>query len=208
MNLSTAQEFYSLNKNISSLVINLTRPKQVEKEKKLLAQQIDTSKYEIMTWSEVAPELDGLIKSEENNSIIFVAILYLIIGFGIFGTVLMLTNERKREFGVMVAVGMGKKKLALLTWIEILFMGMIGIVAGLTISLPVVHHFYIHPYVLEVKSFVEITKNYGFEPLLPLAWEADYIISQCLVVILFFMVSSLYPIVKILRLEVIQALRK
>ena len=36
---------------------------------------------------------------------VMVAILYLVIAFGIFGTVLMMTVERKREFGVLVAIG-------------------------------------------------------------------------------------------------------
>ena len=43
----------------------------------------------------------------ERNYIVYF-ILYMIIAFGIFGTVLMMTKEREYEFGILVAIGKSK----------------------------------------------------------------------------------------------------
>ena len=50
--------------------------------------------------------------ADSKSGMIMIIILYLVIAFGIFGTVLMMTAERRREFGVLVAIGMQKSKLA------------------------------------------------------------------------------------------------
>ena len=44
------------------------------------------------------------IESDNFFGLIIIAILYLVIGFGIFGTVLMMVMERRREFSVMLAL--------------------------------------------------------------------------------------------------------
>ena len=38
-------------------------------------------------------------------------ILYVIVVFGMFGTVLMMTEERKYEFGVLISIGMSRIRL-------------------------------------------------------------------------------------------------
>ena len=65
-----------------------------------------------MSWQQMSPELNQFIRGEEAENVIFQVILYLLIGFGIFGTILMMTLEREREFGIMVAVGMRKWRLS------------------------------------------------------------------------------------------------
>ena len=42
--------------------------------------------------------------ADNKSGMIMIGILYLVIAFGVFGTVLMLTAERRREFGVLVAI--------------------------------------------------------------------------------------------------------
>lgn len=207
MSLPATQLFFNAENKVTSLVINLKNPKQINSVKRGLLSNIDTSTLEIMTWSQVAPELDRLIKSEQQNTYIFVGLLYLIIAFGIFGTVLMMTAERKREFGVVIAIGMQKSKLVRLMSIEVLLMGLIGIISGLIISLPIVYYFSVNPYRLG-GQYGEFIKSYGFEPLLPLLWDAGYMINQCMVILLFTGLSAIYPTYKILSLEIIRALRK
>ena len=71
--------------------------------------------------------------------------LYLIIGFGVLGTLIMMTTERRKEFGVMIAIGMQKKKLGLIVSIEMLMMGVVGAIAGVIGSLPVIAYLVKNP---------------------------------------------------------------
>ncbi|MEZ4687418.1 MAG: FtsX-like permease family protein [Bacteroidia bacterium] len=57
------------------------------------------------------PDLVQLIEGDRSGGIIFMYVLYLIISFVIFGTVLMMMEERKFEFGVINAIGMSRRNL-------------------------------------------------------------------------------------------------
>ena len=58
------------------------------------------------------------IDSDRASGIIIKGVLYMIIAFGIFGTVMMMTAERRKEFGVLIAIGMQKYKLSYVLVLE------------------------------------------------------------------------------------------
>jgi len=66
----------------------------------------------IKTWQELNALLVNQMEADNKSGMIMIAILYLVIAFGVFGTVLMMMAERKREFGMLVSIGMQKHKLA------------------------------------------------------------------------------------------------
>ena len=68
--------------------------------------------YEVMTWKQMIPELDQLFQAKMAQNVIMSGVLYLVIAFGIFGTILMMLNERLHEFGILIAIGMKKSLLA------------------------------------------------------------------------------------------------
>ena len=72
-------------------------------------------------------------------------ILYMVISFGIFGTVLMMLAERKHEFGVLIAVGMKRSKLALVLLIEIITIALLGAFIGIFGAYPVIGYFFLNP---------------------------------------------------------------
>ena len=58
----------------------------------------------IMTWKETLPEIEQTITADSAGGLIMAFILYVIVVFGMFGTVLMMTEERKYEFGVLISI--------------------------------------------------------------------------------------------------------
>lgn len=76
---------------------------------------------------------------------LFLAILYVIIFFGIYGTVQMMISERMKEFGVMVAIGMKAETCGIVT-MEMMFLGMIGAVSGMLSTVPVLIIGHYHPF--------------------------------------------------------------
>jgi ABC-type lipoprotein release transport system permease subunit len=66
------------------------------------------SPLRVIGWRDMNELLINQIEADSGSGMIMIAILYMVIAFGIFGTELMMTAERKREFGVLVAIGMQK----------------------------------------------------------------------------------------------------
>ena len=135
-----------------------------------------------------------------------IGLLYIVIAFGVFGTVLMMIAERKREMGVMIAVGMKKFKLSTIITFEMLFIGFLGMLGGIIASIPIILLGHLNPIRLKGEA-AEMMATYGMEPIMPMAWFDMYILNQVLVVSIILLVVMIYPIISIMRIKVIDALR-
>jgi ABC-type antimicrobial peptide transport system permease subunit len=130
----------------------------------------------------------------------------MIVGFGVFGTVQMMTAERRKEFGVMVAVGMQKFRLGGVLIMEMILIGLLGALIGLIIALPIVYGLYVHPITL-TGEMAETMHTFGIEPIMPTAWEAGYFFSQAGIVLLIVSLAVFFPILSVTKLKVSKALR-
>ena len=130
LNLKSMQEFTSLDNKITSLSIRINDDKYQHIVINSLKEQLPKNQHEIMSWQQLSPDLSQSIEADNASGIIMLAVLYIIVAFGIFGTLLMMITERIREFGVMMAVGMRKSKIAFLVFCEIMIIGFIGLFSG------------------------------------------------------------------------------
>jgi len=130
----------------------------------------------------------------------------VIIAFGIFSTVLMMTAERRREFGVMIAIGMKKLKLTTVVMIEMVFIGLLGTLSGMVMSIPFVLLGYYNPIRLS-GEMAQSMESFGMEPIMPMAMIDTYYLNQALVILVIILLTIIYPVVNIHRLKEIDALR-
>ncbi len=160
----------------------------------------------LRTWQEMFPAILQQIESDRATALIMKLILYLVIGFGILGTVVMMMAERRQEFSVMVAVGMYRSKLALMLLIEILWLGIMGVVAGFIGTLPVIGWFANHPVPISGQAG-EWMKNIGFEPYMFFAWDVGVFLEQMLVVFILTLLISFYPFVRAFKVSSVVGLK-
>ncbi len=206
MSLSTAQDFLSANDLMTHLVIN---KKEYSEEADIVAaiSQDLNEDYEIMAWQEMMPEIKTIIQADSAGGLIMIFILYMIITFGIFGTVLMMTQERKYEFGVVVSIGMKKVKLMISMVYETVFLTSLGVLLGIALSRPIVLHFYNNP--LEFPSDqVEMMENQGFEAVVPFMSSYDIPITHGLIIFFISLAVCIYPILTIYKLNPIKAMKR
>ena len=206
MSLPKAQDFLSANNLMTHLVIN---KKQYSEEADIVAtikKQLNQD-YEIMSWQEMMPEIETIIQADSAGGLIMIFILYMIITFGIFGTVLMMTQERKYEFGVVISIGMKKTKLMVAMVYETIFLSAIGILLGIVLSRPIVLYFYNNP--LEFPSDqVEMMENQGFEAVIPFMSSYDIPITHGLIIFFISLIICFYPILTIYKLNPIKAMKR
>jgi len=206
MNLASAQEFYGAENMLSSLIINLHNSDELKQTFKRISETIDMEQYELMDWEELNPELVQQIASDQAGGYIMLGVLYMIVGFGVLGTLIMMTTERRREFGVMVAVGMQKTKLGFVLAIEMVLLGIIGILTGIAGSLPLISYLVRNP-IVYTGEIAELFESYGMEAIMPAALEPGYFMGQSIVVLIIFILSIIYPIYTVVRLNEIKAIR-
>ncbi|MFP4526174.1 MAG: ABC transporter permease [Bacteroidales bacterium] len=204
--LHTAQQMYLANDRLTTVSVNIHDSDELQYMVDELNRLLPSEKYEVQSWKELMPELVQQIESDNASGWILLAILYIIIAFGVFGTVMMMVVERKKEFGIMVAVGMKRIKLAVIVAMEMVMIGMLGLLSGIAGSIPIILYFYHNPIRLS-GELAETIEVYGIEAILPLAWQADYFVNQFLIVALIVVVAVIYPVYSITKLKPVEAMR-
>jgi ABC-type lipoprotein release transport system permease subunit len=109
-----------------------------------LALSLGRPDADVRPWNETMPQVDGLIKVNAVLSGLVELILGLMIAMGVLNTSLMSVLERRREFGVMLALGLSPWDLIRLVLAESLWTGLLGLVAGAVVSAPWIHYLYTH----------------------------------------------------------------
>lgn len=167
----------------------------------------DYKAFQAYTWEELQPELVQTIEFDQAGTLMFLLILYVIIGFGIFGTVLTMTLEREKEFGVLISVGMQRRKLAQVIFTETLIMNFLGVLFGLILSIPVLLYFYYNPIPLG-EGMEDMMAEYGMEAVLRFSLDPQFFYQQAIIVFCISMAIVAYPVIRVFRLDVLKAARK
>lgn len=204
--LKPTQELFSADSLITSYVLIPNRTEDLDILKKKFAATLGPD-FEVHTWKELLPGLDEHIRMCTADGYIFIAVLYILVSFGIFGTLLMMMAERGKEFGMLVTIGMSRWQLGLVVLIESIFITLMGSISGAAFGIPLTYYFKFHPIQLSGK-FGEAYALLGFEPNLASSTNSEIIVTQAAVILAIAMTLSFYPLIKILRLKPEQALKK
>lgn len=203
--LETAQYFLAADNRLTALSIILDDTDQIESTTEAL-QASFPDQFEVMGWREMMPELVQTIQADRGSGLIMIAILYIVVGFGILGTVLMMITERTYEFGVMISVGTPRFVIALMLAIEILLMAFVGSGIGILVSIPIAWYFNINPIQFS-GDIAEVYQSYGMEAVMQFSTEPSVFYSQAVTVFIITLIFSVIPLIKASRLNPVEAMR-
>jgi ABC-type lipoprotein release transport system permease subunit len=204
--LLAAQYYLNAENRLTSISLGIDNPENgntiVNDLKTTIGQ-----KYEVMAWQEMMPEIANHIRADGFSFYVFSGILYLIIGFGLFGTLLMMTVERTHEFGMLIAIGMKKSRLKIILLGETLMITLLGVVLGMLLSLPSVFYLQEKP----IRFSGEIAKAYeqfGFEAIFPAEFNLAIFFNQSLIILCMALLIGLYPLWFVNSLNPVNAMKK
>jgi ABC-type lipoprotein release transport system permease subunit len=205
--IEAARWFYAAPGMATSAIINIRNreDKVLFKTQERLNEAVG-EELKVRNWRELNALLLNQMEADNKSGAIMLGILYLVIAFGVFGTVLMMLAERRREFGMLVSIGMQKHRLAKVVSLEMLMIGLLGVLAGVAASLPLV--FYGNDRPLRFRGeMAKMYEDYGFEAVMPMLQPDSYYLWQVVIVLLIIAVAVAFSVRKILKLNIINALR-
>ena len=173
----------------------------------LLAEKLSLRlpEQEVMSWRQLSPELAMYTDFSTLISYIYVIIILFALAFGIINTMMMSVLERIKELGMLMAIGMNKKRVFSLIMTESVFLTLTGAVAGMLFSGIMVA-------VLSRTGINFSMWSEGFEALGYAAIVYPFVTWQnyagvTIMVIITGMIASIWPARKALRLNAVEALR-
>lgn len=205
--VNTCQELYGAPGMLTSLAISIkdNSDKKIAGMIQSIGKEIP-SPLRLIDWREMNALLINQMESDNMSGGIMVGILYLVIAFGIFGTVLMMTVERKREFGVLVAIGMQKSKLAAIVSYEMFYIGLLGILSGIAVAFPAIIIGQYNP-IRFSGEYAKVYESYGMEPVMPFMPVDYYFLWQSVIVAIIVGLAVIYPVRKIYKMKLVSSLK-
>ncbi|OQX80495.1 MAG: hypothetical protein B6D61_01915 [Bacteroidetes bacterium 4484_249] len=205
MDINNSRELFSMSGRSTSMVLMVESADDVQPAIEQIKPEV-TGKLKIYAWNEILRELNNLVEGKLASGKIVKGILFMVIGFGIWGTIIMLMAERKRELGIMIALGVKKLRMIRIIAIESFFIGILGIIIGFIGSFPLVMYFYHNPIIVSGK-IKQTYEQMGFEPVIKFSIRPDVFISPAITIFILFSIITLYAVWYIFKLKTADALR-
>jgi len=204
--ITQAQYLYDANELLTDYTLQVDNTENSEAVIAKISPALEALGMEAIDWKFMMPELLQSIELDNISGKIMLGILYLVIGFGMYGTFLMMTRERMYEFGLMMAVGMKKGRMQSMIFLEFLFLSTLGAITGIVISLPLLIYLYFNP-IWVGGAEGEIFEKFGIEPVYLFSLDPAIFLNQAWIIFIMTILLGSYPLWVILRLNLIKAIR-
>lgn len=159
----------------------------------------------VQTWKELSPEMSLLTDSMDQYMYIFILIILLALCFGIINTMLMSVLDRVKEIGMLMAIGMNKRKIFIMIILESVMLTFTGGVLGIIIGSGVTKIFETKP--IDVSMFADGLEKYGLATQIYTSLRLETIVTITILVIVTGILSAIYPARKALKLNPAEATR-
>ncbi|GEM79203.1 ABC transporter permease [Vibrio superstes] len=205
LSLIDAQKLFSAGNQVTSWVIGLSDLSKLP----FVIQQLSDAYPEgvsIRDWRDLSPELEQSIVLDRVGGLVMMYLLYIVVGFALFATLLMMTLERLREFSVMLATGMARAQLLRLIVIESSMIGLLGIAVGVLTASPLLLYFFHQPIRL-AGEMAQAMLDMGYEPVMPVSLDPALFQEQIVIVAAITMICLVYPMWRVMRLDAVSGLK-
>jgi len=175
---------------------------QTDDVKAELQSKLKNDKVE--TWGEISPELGYAQEMMGTMIYLFMGIVLLALAFSIVNTMLMAVLERKKEIGMLMAVGMTKRKIFLMITFETIFISMVATPIGMALSFITIEYFGKNG--IDLSSVAEGLSSLGIGSKIYTFLPAELYINITLLTLLIAFLASLFPAKRALKLKPTEAI--
>jgi putative ABC transport system permease protein len=208
ISLADAQAFFVYGDRLSEIAIRAQDAGASSSLAEELGLSLDPKRVEAHPWQEVMPDLAQSVVLDKAGMYGMIGILVVVVSFGIFNTILMAVLERKREFGVVLALGLRPRAIFRIVYIESILLAGVGLVLGLLVAIPLALYLQTHPISLaNNEEMVAAFEMVGAEPLLSAKLVASNPLFSGLTILVVALVAALYPALRASRGKPVDVLR-
>ena len=189
---------------VTQVVITIKDPLKVDNVVKAIKQHLNSS-FKVYSWKKMIPIMDQWLKLMDETMEIFYMIIFVGAFFAILNTLLMAVFERRKEFGILLAIGMKPLRIIKMILWESFFLGVLGVIGGILIGVILVYYFSIHG--VDLSFFSQALALLGLERYLYPAFTWKGIVFSAVNVFFTVFISALYPAYRTVKLKPTEALK-
>lgn len=162
----------------------------------------------VLSWREAAPDLDSAVRLDDYGDYVFHVILLAIVTLAILNTVLMSVIYRRREFGVLRALGLTQAQTGGVVFAEGLLLTAVSGVLGLALGAGVTWFFW--------RDGLDLTFLMGgnlsvsgviINPVIVPEFRVSQVVASVAFILVMGVLASLYPATQAARIDVAEAMK-
>lgn len=199
ISLTRSQDLFQLEDKVNGVEMRLDNINDSEMEKEKISAAIGNN-YKVSTWYDLHEDFYSLLKVERWVAFVILSLIIAVASFNILGSLTMTVIEKKRDIGVLMAMGASDKMITNIFLLEGVFVGITGVILGTVLGLGItLAQKYFEFYKLD-SSVYKITA-------LPVELRfTDFIYIPLAAMILCYL-ASLYPSRRAAKLNPVNAIR-
>lgn len=199
ISLPYSQKLFEMENSISGIDIRLSNINESQEYKEKLINILGNN-YNINTWYDLHEDFYSIMKVERWTAYVILSLIIVVATFTITGSLTMTVIEKKRDIGIMKALGSTNGSIVKIFMFEGILIGIFGTILGCLFGL------IICTLQIKFKIFALDPFVYAIDALPVDMRYADFIAVSIASLLLSFL-ASLYPALKAAKEEPIEAIR-
>lgn len=133
--LEEGQRLFRMSGRVSGIDLRLTDLDDAAAVQELLRQRLDPERFSVLTWYDLQASLYGVMRLEKWAASAILVLIVVVAAFNIVGALTMTVIEKRRDLGVLQAMGASRADIRRIFLLEGLLVGGIGTGIGLAVGL-------------------------------------------------------------------------
>ena len=133
--LEDAQRLFRMDGKVSGLELRLDDLRRADAVKAELEQRLDPARFRVATWYDLQKSLYDVMRLEKWGASAILILISIVAAFNIVGSLTMVVIEKRRDVGVLQAMGASRHDIRRIFLLEGVLIGAVGTGLGFAIGL-------------------------------------------------------------------------
>jgi lipoprotein-releasing system permease protein len=201
IDLAEAQRLFRMPGRVSGIELRLDNINRADQVQRDLRAQLGEDRFIVRTWYDLQRQLYDVMQLEKWGATFILALIIVVAAFNIIGSLTMIVIEKRRDIGVLQAMGVSRRNIRRIFLTEGALIGGVGTGVGLVIGLGLA-------LLQQQYGLVQLTDADAFMiQAYPVAIRALDIIVIALVAMALCILAALYPAIRAARVEPAEAVK-
>ncbi len=136
--LADAQRLFQMNNAVTGIELRLDDLDKAAATRRTLEKVLDPERYQVQTWYDLQKSLYDVMRLEKWGASIVLILITVVAAFNIVGSLSMVVIEKRRDIGVMQAMGASRRDIQRIFLLEGALIGALGAGIGFAVGLSLV----------------------------------------------------------------------